>query len=199
MWGVGTWRTGIGRVSHLSSQICHSPLQAGKCKSWERHATSFCSCPYSVRTTCHQLTLLIRESGLSLKRPHLASVVGLAWGAAPALSPTPSIGPGTAFPCRAVPCRAVPHRARTEVCGWKLDFSDRSVWACRGDPFEIMSGRAIEICVGKMGLGWQPGGVVRRLERGLAKFGGGVASSGEDEAETEAETWLRCGGTGTRL
>jgi hypothetical protein len=52
--------------------------------------------------------------------------------------------------------------------------------------------------VGKMGLGWQPGGV-RRLERGLAKFGGGVASSGEGEAETEAETWFRCGGTGTRL
>jgi hypothetical protein len=90
-------------VSSIQPKISLS-LQAGKCKSWERHATSFCSCPYSVRTTCHQLTLLIRESGLSLKRPHLASVVGLAWGAAPALSPTPSIGPGTAFPCRAVPC-----------------------------------------------------------------------------------------------
>ena len=39
------------------------------------------------------------------------------------------------------------------------------------------------------------------VERVLAKLGGGVASSGEDEAEAEAEaeTWLRCGGTGTRL
>jgi hypothetical protein len=44
-----------------------------------------------------------------------------------------------------------------------------------------------------------PGGVVRRLERVFAKFGDGAASSGEGEAETEAETWLRCGGTGTRL
>lgn len=51
-------------------------------------------------------------------------------------------------------------------------------------------------------VGVAPGGVVRRLEKVFAKFGGGVggvASSGEDEAETEAETWLRCGGTGTRL
>ena len=53
--------------------------------------------------------------------------------------------------------------------------------------------------MGKTGWVAPGGGVVRRLERILAKLGGGVASSGEDEAETEAETWLWCGGTGTRL
>jgi hypothetical protein len=57
----------------------------------------------------------------------------------------------------------------------------------------------IGICVGKTGWVGPGGGVVRRLERVLAKLGGGVGSSGEDEAETEAETWLGCGATRTRL
>ena len=53
--------------------------------------------------------------------------------------------------------------------------------------------------MGKTGWVGPGGGVVRRLERVLAKLGGGVGSSGEDEAETEAETWLGCGATRTRL
>jgi hypothetical protein len=125
-------------VSSIQPKITHS-LQAGKCKSWERHAASFCSCPYSVRTTCHQSTLLIRESGLSLKRPHLANC---GW------ERHLSISPGMLS--RAVPC---PIAREPRCAGGSLISLTGFGLGMQGCPFEILSGRAIEIC-GEDGLGW---------------------------------------------
>ena len=52
--------------------------------------------------------------------------------------------------------------------------------------------------MGKSGL-VAPGGVVRRLERVFAKLGVGRRVVSVSSGEDEAETWLGCGGTGTRL
>jgi hypothetical protein len=80
--GVGTLRTGIDAVSHLSSQK-YEIVQMGTAR--HRSVTQpFCA--VSVRGTCNQSIILIREFGLSLKH-HLANVAGSE------TAPAPSIGP----------------------------------------------------------------------------------------------------------